>query len=101
MSGNEGDSIADQFASQRHRLIGVASIIAHYQLNAVPEDAALGVQILRSMVTGRRPVDVCSRFRKLPNQATRATPLPMTRAAVTVGGTRSVQGGGRERIGGL
>ena len=45
MPGNEDDAIADQLASQRHRLIGIAEVVAHDQLDPLAEDAAVGVEI--------------------------------------------------------
>ena len=46
MPGDEDDAIADQLAGERHRLIGVAEVVADDQLDALPEHAALGVEIL-------------------------------------------------------
>ena len=45
MPGDEGHAIADQLASQCHRLIGVAEVVADDQLDALAEDATLGVEI--------------------------------------------------------
>src|SRR5262245_49875919 len=45
MTGDEDHAVAHQFASQRHRLIGVAEIVADDELDALPEDAARGVEI--------------------------------------------------------
>ena len=45
MTGDEDHAVAHQFASQRHRLIGVAEVVADDQLDALPEDAASGVEI--------------------------------------------------------
>ena len=46
MAGDEDHAVADQLAGQRHRLIGVAEVVADDQLDVLPEHAALGVQIL-------------------------------------------------------
>ena len=45
MPGDEDHAIADQFAGERHRLIGVAEVVAHDQLDSLAEDAARGVEI--------------------------------------------------------
>ena len=45
MPGDEDHAIADQFASQCDRLIGIAEIIADDQLDVLPEHAAPGIEI--------------------------------------------------------
>ena len=45
MPGDELDTIADQLAGERHRLIGVAEIVAHNEIDVLAEDAASGVEI--------------------------------------------------------
>ena len=46
MSGDEDDAITGQFAGQRHRLVGVAEVVADDELDPLAEDAAPGVEIL-------------------------------------------------------
>ena len=46
MPGDEDDAVARQLARQRHRLIGVAEVVADDQLDLLAEHAALGVEIL-------------------------------------------------------
>jgi hypothetical protein len=45
MASDEDHAVARQFASQRHRLIGITEVVADDQLDALPEDAAPGVEI--------------------------------------------------------
>ena len=45
MPSDEGHAIADQLASQRHGLIGIAEVVADDQLDALAEDSAVGVKI--------------------------------------------------------
>jgi hypothetical protein len=47
MTGDEDHTVADQFAGKSHRLIGVAVVVAHDQLDALPQDAAVRVEIRR------------------------------------------------------
>ena len=46
MPGDEDGAIARQLACERHRLIGVAGVVADDQLDALAQDAALGVEVL-------------------------------------------------------
>ncbi len=46
MPGDEHDAVADQLASQRHRLVGVAEVVADDQLDLLAEDATVRVEIL-------------------------------------------------------
>ena len=46
MPGDEDDAVARQLTGERHRLIGVAEVVAHDELDLLAEDAALGVEIL-------------------------------------------------------
>ena len=60
MPGDEDHAVADQLAGERHRLIGVAEVVAHDQLDTLAEDAALGVEIRdrhpgAALDTARRP----------------------------------------------
>jgi hypothetical protein len=43
--GDEGGAVADQFAGQCHRLVGVAGVVAYDQLDLLAEDAAVGVKV--------------------------------------------------------
>ena len=52
MPGDKDHAIADQFAGQCHRLIGVAEVIADDQLDALPEHAALRVDIVDRQLRG-------------------------------------------------
>ena len=45
MPGDEDHAIADQFAGERHGLIGIAEVVADDQLDALAEDSAVGVKI--------------------------------------------------------
>ena len=45
MPGDEDHAVADQLAGERHRLIGIAEVVAHDQLDLLAEHAALGVEI--------------------------------------------------------
>jgi hypothetical protein len=52
MPGNEDDAIAEQFAGDRNRLIGVAEVVGHGQLDALAENATPGVELLDSEFGG-------------------------------------------------
>ena len=43
MPGDEDHAIADELARQRHRLIGIAEVVARDQFDPLAEDAARGV----------------------------------------------------------
>ena len=45
MPGDEDDAVADQLVCGGDRLIGVAEVVAHDELDLLAEDAALGVEI--------------------------------------------------------
>ena len=46
VAGDEDDAVTDQLAGERHRLIGIAEVVAHDQLDFLAEHAALGVEVL-------------------------------------------------------
>ena len=53
MTGDEDHAVAHQFASQRHRLIGVAEVVADDQLDALPEDPALALRSATAISAAR------------------------------------------------
>jgi hypothetical protein len=46
MAGYKDDPVADQLVGHRRRLLGVAEVVAHADLDALAEDAALGVDVV-------------------------------------------------------
>ena len=43
--GNEHDAVAGELAGHRHRLFGLAEIVADYQLDLLAEYTAAGVEV--------------------------------------------------------
>lgn len=52
MPCDEYDAIARQFVGDRNRLIGVAEVIAHHELDRLTENATAGVEILHCQLGG-------------------------------------------------
>ena len=46
MTSHEDHAVTHQFVGQRHRLVGIAEVVADDELDGLREDAALGVEIL-------------------------------------------------------
>jgi hypothetical protein len=85
MPGDEHDAVARKLAGQCHRLIGITGVVAHDQLDRLPEDATLGVE--------SRHRQLGAALILLPNQALAPVISPATaiRISASAAGAQSAE----------